>query len=88
MGFMAGVLRQDAVWDKACCAPTQTGEATTCLRQSAMRWMCELESMVNTKAFAKSVRKVSPLAPGPCHTAAGLAAPEPHPKLLDICSMR
>lgn len=54
------LLLQDAVWDKACCAPTQNGEATTCVRQSPMKWMCELESMVNTKAFAKSVRKVKP----------------------------
>ena len=56
---------QDAVWDKACCAPMQNGEATTCVRQSPMKWMCELESMVNTKAFAKSVRKVK-LPAHPC----------------------
>ena len=59
------VLLQDAVWQNACCAPTQNGEATTCVRQSPMRWMCELESMVNTKAFAKSVRKVKPPAHSP-----------------------
>jgi len=53
---LAGVL-QDAVWSNACCAPNMKGEATTCVRQSPMKWMCELETMVNTKAFAKTVRK-------------------------------
>jgi len=48
---------QDAVWSNACCAPNMKGEATTCVRQSPMKWMCELETMVNTKAFAKTVRK-------------------------------
>ena len=62
------------MWDKACCAPTQKGEATTCVRQSPMRWMCELESMVNTKAFAKSVRKVKLLTAPPLQRP---AFPEP-----------
>ena len=53
---------QDSVWPSACCAPTIKGEATTCVRQSAMKWMCELETMVNTKAYAATVRKASPLA--------------------------
>lgn len=50
---------QDSVWPSACCAPTIKGEATTCVRQSAMKWMCELETMVNTKAYAATVRKAS-----------------------------
>ncbi len=53
---------QDSVWPSACCAPTIKGEATTCVRQSAMKWMCELETMVNTKAYAATVGKASQLA--------------------------
>ena len=55
------VLRQDAVWSKACCAPNNKGEATTCVRQSAMKWMCQLESLVASNAYSKTVRKVRPL---------------------------
>ena len=69
-------MLQDAVWDKACCAPTMQGEATTCVRQSAMQWMCELESMVNTKAFAKSVRKVRWSPPGHAMPLQSCATPE------------
>ncbi|CAK0762005.1 hypothetical protein CVIRNUC_002914 [Coccomyxa viridis] len=47
----------DAVWSKACCAPNNKGEATTCVRQSAMKWMCQLESLVASNAYSKTVRK-------------------------------
>lgn len=49
------------MWSKACCAPNNKGEATTCVRQSAMKWMCQLESLVASNAYSKTVRKVRPL---------------------------
>ena len=45
------------MWSKACCAPNNKGEATTCVRQSAMKWMCQLESLVASNAYSKTVRK-------------------------------
>lgn len=47
------------MWSKSCCAPNNKGEAFTCVRQSAMKWMCQLESLVASSAFAKTVRKAS-----------------------------
>ena len=49
------------MWSKACCAPNNKGEATTCVRQSAMKWMCQLESLVASNAYSKTVRKACPL---------------------------
>ena len=49
------------MWSKACCAPNNKGEATTCVRQSAMKWMCQLESLVASNAYSKTVRKARPL---------------------------